>query len=63
MAKLQSQYLDREVVIAVLVRILKKRRKREEEERLREGKRVNRRREEIEQNELMKGRAGEAVEN
>jgi transposase InsO family protein len=46
MVKLQTQYLDREDVIAVLVRILRKRRKREEEERLREGERVNRWREE-----------------
>jgi hypothetical protein len=45
----------------VLVKILKKRRKREEEERLRERERVNRRTEDKgEQNELMKGRAGEA---
>ena len=48
----------------MLVRILKKRRKREEEERSREREMVNRGREDKgEQNQLMKGRAGEAVEN
>jgi len=48
----------------VLVRILKKRRKREEEEGSREGERVKRRREDKgDQNELMKGRVGEAAKN